>query len=117
MRFFAPLASILVLAGSIGMAAGDPTCTLEKGWFRNFYVIKIPNVNEDMWAICKRLWKELDDFAGCVVSSPHGCEALKGTKKTLEWQFHASKFCDPGKVEKAIHRANHNGWEENFHCG
>lgn len=98
---------------SIDVATAGPTCTRDRTDLRYFYKIGIPNLPDrgTISHICANLWLELDMWALCVVTTPHGCEAASGSNSSLEWWFHTSKLCDTGRVEAAFfHATLENRW-------
>lgn len=65
--------------------------------------------------LCHRLWTEIDDFIGCVVSMPNWCRKAPADPDRLIMRFHTSQFCRPWMIERAFWRATGNRWGE-VHC-
>lgn len=73
-------------------------------------------MEENIGGLCHRLWTEIDDFIGCVVSMPNYCRsAAPADPHRLVMVFHTSHFCKPWMIERAFWRATGNRWGE-VHC-
>lgn len=94
----------------------DNSCSNSPRFMRYAWNIWIPRaMEENVDGLCSRLWTEIDDFAGCVVSIPNYCRRAPADPHRLVMVFHTSLFCQPWMIEKAFWRATGNRWGE-VHC-